>query len=323
MSDITIALGARENVLEDIHILSRKSVDNPEVLIATGKDIKNAVIEKASALFIEKNFVLVLLDPSDDLIHALKTQLLSLKEKMQIILYYTSYASASTDFHKPIEGNLIIREKDRDKRIKERVLNTLKEHGKVMTDKGFHVLKEKIKDESILEMELTKLINFMGERQEIKSKDVLSIVTETHEESLFSLFDELAQMKKKEALNIFENLLLNGLHILAIQGYLVKQTRLMLQAKDMEEVFRTGSEYGLFIKTFNKWKEGLDLKPSDKRQHLPYQKPYYAYNLSKTSQKLKRKDLIAFFGVLTDFDIKVKRGSKFDRILLEHGLLEA
>lgn len=320
MSDIIIALGVRENVLEDVHILSRKSLDHPEVLIATGKDIKNVVIEKASTLFIENNFVLVLLDPPDDLIHILKTQLLSLKEKIQIILYYTS---ASNDFHKPIEGNIVVLEKEKDKRIKERVLNILKKHGKIMTDKGFQVLKEKIKDESILEMELMKLINFIGEKQEIKSKDVLSVVTETHEESLFSLFDALAQMKKKEALNIFENLLLNGLHILAIQGYLVKQTRLMLQAKDMEEVFKTGSDYGTFLKTFNKWKEGLDLKPSDKRQHFPYQKPFYAYNLSKTSQKLKRKDLVAFFDVLTDFDTKIKRGSKFDRILLEYGLLEA
>ncbi len=320
MIDIIIALGTRENVLEDVHILSRKSVDNPEVFIATGKDIKNSVIEKASALFIENNFILVLLDPPDDLINTLKTQLLSLKEKIQIILYYTS---ASNDFHKPIEGNIVVLEKERGKRIKERVLSILKKHGKIMTDKGFQALKEKIKDESILEMELMKIINFIGDKQEIKSKDVLSVVTETHEESLFSLFDALALMKKKEALNIFENLLLNGLHILAIQGYLVKQTRLMLQAKDMEEVFKAGSEYSHFLKTFNKWKEGLDLKPSDRRQHFPYQKPFYAYNLSKTSQKLKRKDLVAFFDVLTDFDTKIKRGSKFDRILLEYGLLEA
>jgi DNA polymerase III delta subunit len=323
MSDIIIALGSRENVSEDIHILSRKSADNPEIIVVTGKDIKNAVVEKASSLFTEKNFVLVLLDPPEDLISTLKTHLFSLKERIQIILYYTSYPSSPSDFHKPIEGNLIIREKDRDKRIKERVLVTLKKHGKVMTDKGFQALKEKIKDESILEVELMKLINFMGERQEIKSKDVLSIVTETHEESLFHLFDELAGMKKKEALNLFENLLLNGLHILAVHGYLVKQTRLMLQAKDMEEVFRTGSEYNLFLKAFNKWKEGLDLKPFDKKQHLPYQKTYYAYNLSKTSQKMKRKDLINFFNALTNFDIKVKKGTKFDRVFLEYEILEA
>jgi DNA polymerase III delta subunit len=64
------------------------------------------------------------------------------------------------------------------------------------------------------------------------------------------------------------------------------------------------------------------LKPNDKKQHFPYQKPYYAYNLSKASQKFKRKKLVDFFDNLTDFDIKMKSGSKFERILLEHGLLE-
>ncbi len=323
MSEIIIALGVNENVLEDIHLLSKKYSDNPVVQTVSGRDIKNAVIEKVSTLFIDRNTILVLLDPPEDLIHSIKTQLESLKEKIQIIIYYTSYNTAPADFHKPIEGNLITREKNRDKRIKEQVLDILKKHGKVMTDKAFQALKDRIKDESILEMELAKLINFTGNRQEIRLKDVLSIVTETHEEKLFRLFDEIAKMNKKEALNIFENLLINGLHILAIQGYLVKQVRLMLQAKDMEEVFKAGPEYNSFLKTFNKWKEGLDIKPFDKRQHFPYQKPYYAYNLSKTSQKIKRKDLMAFFDALTDFDIKVKRGSKFDRVLLEHGLLEA
>lgn len=320
MNDIIIALGTRENVFEDINALAKKTSENPEIVIAADKDINRVVIEKASALFIEKNIVLALIDPQEEAIQALLQQLLMLRESMQIILYYTS---ASKDFKIPVDGKKIVLSKDKEKRIKERVLDLLKRHDKVMTDKGFQIFKDKIKDETILEMELIKLINFVGERKEIKSRDVIAVVTETHEDSLFSLFDKLSQMQKKQALNIFENLVLNGLHILAIQGYLVKQIRLMLEAKDMEGIFLPGSEYALFQKTFNKWKEGLDLKPSDKRQHLPYQKPFYAYNLSKTSQKLQKKKLVDFFDILTDFDIRVKRGSKFDRILLEHGLLEA
>ena len=319
MSDIIIALGDRDNVFEDISILAKKVSENPEVIISTGKEIKNHIIEKSSALFIEQNIVMAFVDPSDEIIHSLEHQLLVLKERLQIILYYTS---ATKDFKKPIEGKEITFSKDKEKRTREHVLGILKKYDKVMTDKAFTVFKKKIKDESILEMELIKLINFIGERKEIRSKDVLAVVTETHEDSLFSLFDELSRMKKKEALNILENLLQNRLPIIAIQGFLVKQTRLLLQAKDMEGIFQPGLEYPLFQKTYNKWKEGLGLKPNDKKQHFPYQKPYYAYNLSKASQKFKRKKLVDFFDNLTDFDIKMKSGSKFERILLEHGLLE-
>jgi DNA polymerase III delta subunit len=167
-----------------------------------------------------------------------------------------------------------------------------------------------------------KLINYVGGKREIKSVDVASIVTETHEDNLLNFFDIVARTDKKEMLSVFENLLLNGLNILAIQGFLVKQTRLMLQAKDMEEIFKAGHEYPAFSKSFNKWKEGIELTPIEKKLYLPYQKAFYAYKLSQTSRKFKRKDLLSFFDMLLSFDAKVKSGTKHDRIYLEQGLLE-
>jgi len=320
MKDITIAIGKKENITEDIYTLAREWVDNPEIVIVTGKDIKNVVIEKASTLFIGDNLVLVLLDPERALIEEMKEQLQALKERIHIIIYTTAKPQG---VYKPIEGNTVIMERNIEKRIEDRVRNFIRKYKKKMTHEGLKLLTERIKDESILESELMKLVNYVGDRKEIKSKDVLSIVTETHEENLAALFDALASTDKKETLYIFENLLLNGLHILAIHSYLVRQVRLLLQAKDMEEVFKAGSEYDIFLKTFHKWKESLELKPSEKKHYFPYQNPYFAYKLSKTSQKISRKDLIAFFDTLTAFDINVKRGTKYDRIHMEHGLLEA
>jgi DNA polymerase III delta subunit len=320
MKDITIAIGKKENIMEDTYTLARKWVDNPEIVIVTGKDIKNVVIENASALFIGENLVLVLLDPERALIEEMKEQLQALKERIHIIIYTTAKLQG---VYKPIEGNTVIMEGNIEKRIEDRVRNFIRKYKKKMTHEGLKLLTKRIKDESILEPELMKLVNYVGDRKEIKSKDVLSIVTETHEENLTALFEALASTDKKETLYIFENLLLNGLHILAIHSYLVRQVRLLLQAKDMEEVFKAGSEYDIFLKTFHKWKESLEFKPSEKKHYLPYQNPYFAYKLSKTSQKISRKDLIAFLDTLVAFDINVKRGTKYDRIHMEHGLLEA
>ena len=110
MSDIIIALGDKDNVFEDISILAKKVSENPEVIISTGKEIKNHIIEKSSALFIEQNIVMAFVDPSDEIIHSLEHQLLVLKERLQIILYYTS---ATKDFKKPIEGKEITFSKDK------------------------------------------------------------------------------------------------------------------------------------------------------------------------------------------------------------------
>jgi DNA polymerase III delta subunit len=320
MNNITTIIGTKENITEDVRIFSEKLTNNPEILIITKKDIKDKVIEKASALFFENNTVLVLLDPERELLEEIKGQLVLLKEKMHIIIYFTTAAPYTQS---PIECTTIIIKKDREKRIKDRVLALLKKYNKVMTDKGFKLFRERVIDESVLETELMKLINYVGVKKEIKSGDVRSIVTETHEENLLNFFDVIAQTDKKEMLNTLETLLLSGMNLLAIQGFLVKQARLMLQAKDMEEILKANHDYPAFSKIFNKWKESIEMTPLDKKLYLPYQKTFYAYKLSKTGQRFKKKDLLSFLNMLMDLDTKIKSGTKQDRIHMEHGLIEA
>jgi len=320
MKDITAIIGTKENITEDIRIFSEKLVDNPEILVVTKKDIKNKVIEKASALFLDNNIVMALLDPERELIEEIKEQLLLLKEKIHIIIYLTA---STTNIQSIIECKIIIIKNEKEKRVKDRVLTLLKRNNKVMTDKGFKLFRERVRDESFLETELHKLINYVGDKKEIKSGDVKSIITETHEENLLNFFGIIAQADKKEMLNTLETILLSGLNILAVQGFLVKQIRLMLQAKDMEEIIKAGQEYPAFSKIFNKWKESIEIEPLEKKIYLPYQKTFYAYKLSKTSRMFKKKDLLSFFNMLIQLDAKVKSGTKQDRIRLEHGLLES
>lgn len=318
MNKLTIAVGSKENVLEDIHALAKRLANEPEIIIVTGKDIRNAVIEHASNMFLDERCVLVIVDPERDCIEELKGQLDVLKEKIFVILYSTGKGS---DLHQVIEGEQVVLEQDKEKRIREQVLSVVRSYGKTMTKEGFDLLKERIKDESVLESELMKLVNYVGNRKEIGSKDVRAVVTQTHEESFLKLFEAFAALDREKMIGIFENLLENGEDILAIQSYLVNQIRLLLQAKDMEEVFRAGQGFPLFKKTFLKWKEGLDLEASERKRYLPYKHPYYAFQLSQTSQKMSKKDLIAFLDMLAGFDVNIKRGTKYGRTYLEYGLL--
>jgi DNA polymerase III delta subunit len=321
MKDIIIAVGSKENLLEDIHVIARQLVNNPEIIIASGKEkeMRNIIIEKASNLFINENLVLVVIDPGQALVGALKGQLETLKEKISVVIFSTS---ASDKISEHIDGKVIVLEQDKEKRLKGKVRSFLQGHAKKMTDKAFDLLTERIKDESILESELTKLIAYVGEKNTIESKDIKAIVGETHEDSLMALFEAFQKFDKKEMLAIFENLIDNGQYILAIHSYLVNQIRLLLQTKDMEEMVREGVEYPVFAKAFKKWKEDLDLQSSEKRRYLPYQHPFYAYKLSKVGHKISKRDLLSFFEMLTTFDAQVKRGTKYDRIRMEYGLLK-
>ena len=321
MKEIIIAVGSKENLSEDIQTVAKQLVADPKITIAAGKekDVRNIVIEHASSFFLDGNIVLVVVDPPATLLSELKGQLEVLKEKISVVVFSTGTPDKISEH---IAGKVIVLEQDKEKRLKEKVRSFLQGHTKKMTDKAFDLLTERIKDESILESELTKLVAFVGEKNTIESKDIKAIVGETHEDSLMALFEAFQKFDKKEMLAIFENLIDNGQYILAIHSYLVNQIRLLLQTKDMEGMVREGVEYPVFAKAFKKWKEDLDLQSSEKRRYLPYQHPYYAYKLSKVGHKISRKDLLAFFEMLTTFDAQVKRGTKYDRIRMEYGLLK-
>jgi DNA polymerase III delta subunit len=322
MKEIIIGVSSKENILEDIHVITEQLVSNPEIVIASGKDkdIRNIIIEKASNLFISENLVLVIIDPGKALINALKGQLEVLKEKISVVIMTTG---SSDNISEHIAGKVIILEQDKEKRQRDKVRGFLKGHKKKMTDKAFDLLMGRIKDESILESELTKLIAYVGEKGTIESKDIKAIVAETHEDSFMNLFEAFQKNDKKEMLAILENLMENGQHILAIHSYLVNQIRLLLQTKDMEGMVREGADYPLYAKAFKQWKETFDLKSSEKRRYLTSQHPFYAYKLSKVAQNISRRDLLALFDMLTTFDAQVKTGTKYDRIRMEYGLLKA
>jgi DNA polymerase III delta subunit len=319
-NEIIIAVGTKDNAMEDIHTLSRQWSDNPEVEIIGGKDARDRIVERSSALFIGPELVLVVVDPDKELIHSIKKQLLVLKERVHVIIYLTAPPS---DGHKLIEGKTIVMEQKKERRIEERVRMLIRKYDKKMTHQALQLLTNRIKDESIIDMEVMKIVCYVGERTDIKSKDILAVGTETHEESMITLFDAFTKKDKKETLAVFQNLLDNGLHVLAIHSFLVRQTRLLLHAKDMEEVFSASPDYPTFSKTFAKWKDNPDIKPTEKRHYLPFQKPYYAFNLSKTSEQISKQDLIAFLDMLADLDVAIKSGTKNERVLLEEGLIGA
>jgi len=48
MNELTIAVGSKDNALEDIHALAKRFVNEPELVIVAGKDARSAIIEHAS-----------------------------------------------------------------------------------------------------------------------------------------------------------------------------------------------------------------------------------------------------------------------------------
>lgn len=169
MNEFIIAVGTKENLAGDIHALGKKWSPDAQIIVASGKDIKAAIIEKASALFLDENLVLILVDPDKTIFDELMGQLEMLRERIHIVIYSTS---ALPEHLKNIAGTISVMDKDKETRIRKSVLAFLKQYDKKMTDKAFRALVERIKDESVIESELMKLVNYIGEKPSIDSKDI-------------------------------------------------------------------------------------------------------------------------------------------------------
>ncbi len=320
MKELVIAVGAKENLLEDLYGVTSELVDEPELVIASGKDLKNTVIRQASNLFIGEKVVIAIIDPARETVDELRGHIAALRERIPVVLFSTNPADKIGE---GLDGRVVVLEQDKEKRLKARVRRFLKTYEKKMTDKAFDLLMARIRDESLFESELEKLIAFVGEKNTIESKDIRAIVSETHEETLMTLFEAFQKSNKKEMLSVLENLMENGQHILSIHSYLVNQMRLLLQTKDMENLVREGADYNGFSKAFKEWKGSFDLKGTEKRRYLPSQHPFYAFKLSKVGRGISEGDLLAFYDMLAQFDIQVKSGTKHDRVRLEYGLVKA
>jgi hypothetical protein len=318
MDRLILTFGSKDFFLDDVHFLAKKWTETPRIVTATSATAKETVIEKASALFLETDLVVVLLDPTQELLERIVGPLSVLKERAYVIIYSTV---AGLDVPRELGAVKVAVEQEKEKRFKEKVLSAVKADGKKMTDKAYSLLKERILDESLLDAELAKLIGYVGDKTLIETKDVAAVVTEMHEEDFITLSEAMARKDKKQIMLILETLLSHGMNVLAIHGFMARHIRLLLQARDAEEFFAGASDFRSFSKNFGGLKGTLDPVPLDKRQYLAYQKPYYAYNLSKTSRKFREETLVSFLGMLADLDYKVKKGTRYDRTNFEEGLL--
>ncbi|MCX8111224.1 MAG: hypothetical protein N3D15_08265 [Syntrophorhabdaceae bacterium] len=325
MKDIIIAMGTKDNVHEDIGILSHQFFDSPHNIVVSGEGIRDTVVEIASSLFLEERIVLILVDPDKNVMEEIKTNLYALKGRVPVIIYITS---DTKPVFPGIEADVVVMERESEKRLKDRVTTVLKRYGKQMTDKAFDLLKERIRDEAVLETELMKLINYTGDKKRIDSKDIMAITAKTHQDDLIGFFEAFSNKDKKKIIYILDNLI-NTMNlpletaIIIIHSYLVKQTRLLLHAKDIEEKLSPYTKYPDFTKVLNRWKDSMDLKPIEKKQYLAFQKPYYAFKLSNTARKFDKKDLISFLDTLSRIDLAIKKGPEHERrVILETSLLE-
>lgn len=176
--------------------------------------------------------------------------------------------------------------------------------------------------------ELEKLISYVGEKTIIDKEDVEEAVGKTKEEEIFALTTALSEKNQLAALDALKNILDQGTHHLMILTMLVREVRLLLQARILVDSgklpkFNPAMEYGWFQKVLYPVMGELS-SSSTKREGLIFsQHPFVVYNAMRNCIRFTNSRLIKFLDELLELDRSFKSTASSPQLLLEMFLIKA
>jgi len=169
--------------------------------------------------------------------------------------------------------------------------------------------------------ELEKLIFFVGDRGTVEEKDVEEVVGKTREDSIFDL-NQLA------ALTALRALLDQGTHHLIILSMIVREIRLLLQARILVDSgklpkFNNNMEYGSFQKNLLPVLSGFADTMSMPKDFLTSKHPFVVFNALRSCGRFTYPRLINFLDELLELDRSFKSSASSPQLLLEMFLIRA
>ena len=173
-----------------------------------------------------------------------------------------------------------------------------------------------------MKTELEKLASYSGDQATIGEIDVALLVTKDKEDSIFALTSAVSERNAGKALHILKDLLDQGFHYLMIFTMLVREIRLLLQAKLLLKTgvpagFHPDMDYVRYQKiVFPRIKEWG--QSDGGRNEIAGLHPYVLYNALKNSVGFSVSECIGFMEYLMETDIALKTTGQAPKLLLEN-----
>jgi DNA polymerase-3 subunit delta len=176
--------------------------------------------------------------------------------------------------------------------------------------------------------ELEKLISYAGDRTIVEKDDVEEAIGRTREDDIFALTTALSEKNQLAALDALKNLLDQGIHHLIILTMMVREVRLLLQARILADSgklpkFNNSMEYGWFQKNLYPAIGQLNTS-SVKREGLIFsQHPFVVYNALRNCVRFTDSRLIGLLDDLLNLERALKTSASNPQLLLEMFLIKA
>jgi DNA polymerase-3 subunit delta len=221
------------------------------------------------------------------------------------------------------------RDADRRETLQMQARRLLEENGKKMSPAAWLALEQKTGfDLRRAISELEKLIAYVGDRPVIEQSDVEEAVGRTREDDIFALTNALSQKNGQAALEALQSLLRQGVHHLIILSMMVRETRLLLQARALMDSgklppIRPDMEYAAFQKRIHPLLGELKTAGTGRKEEIFSQHPFVIYNALRNSAGFSAARLMDLLNDLLETEIALKSSGGDPRLLLEKFLIKA
>ncbi len=174
--------------------------------------------------------------------------------------------------------------------------------------------------------EVRKLVAFAGDKTYIDESDVEAVIEKSRENSVFSLASLIMEKKTGETLAVLRDLLDKGVHYLMILSVIIREMRLLLQARILIDAGKPASfDSGM---PFDRFQRTVFTQITERSQSggpegdLGGLHPYVVYQLMKNCVRFSTKELISILDRLLETDIAMKTTGRDPQLLLERLVLD-
>ncbi|MFD2116151.1 DNA polymerase III subunit delta [Paenibacillus yanchengensis] len=180
--------------------------------------------------------------------------------------------------------------------MKQWLLRRIQKQGRTITEAAAALLQVKTGNHmQQLAQESDKLCLRVGEGGTIEESIVRELIPDTAEEHVFALVDAIVELRTEQALHLYKQLLLQREEPIKIIALIVRQIRMMLQIKELEQQHYSPKQMASIL-----------------GQH-----PYAIKLAAEKGKRLKQQQLATILSQLADLDYNMKIGAANKTLALE------
>ncbi len=206
-----------------------------------------------------------------------------------------------------------------------KVMDKFATYNKRITPRAFEQLRTRTGgDMHMIAEAINKIINFVGDKQQIDEVDVRNIVSQSTYDRIFDLTDAIGKRSTRQGLKSLREILASGVNPNMIAGAIVSHLRLTLQAKliakhkELKPISRQLRYNDFISKIFEPLAEEVGgLLPNASEHNILKRNPYPAYKIFQTLNAFTTEELVSAMEKTLDMQIQFKTTGTDEELLLE------